>query len=51
MSLIAAAVVNVTCPDVKDGYRDECGNVDDLVCGFGLDFPAVGGGESSMVSG
>ena len=28
ISLIAAAVVKLTWPDVRDGYVEECGNVD-----------------------
>ena len=51
MSLIAAAVVKLTCPDIRDGHQDECGNVDAL--GFPASFIAgiaVGiGGEFAMV--
>ena len=38
MSRIAAAVVNATCPDVREGYLDECGSDEVFCCDVPLFF-------------
>ena len=49
ISLIAAAVVKLTWPDVRDGYVEECGNVDVFGLVSPSFLPAVVGGEVAMV--
>ena len=51
ISCIVAAVMKQTCPEVRDGYKDECGNVDvlGLLTSFVVGVAVNVSGEVAMV--